>query len=118
MFSKTCLRACAGVCVLLLFSPGPLAVAQQQTSSSSAFRESASVTIVELPVNVIGKDGKPVAGLTAADFELLDDGKKQPINGVDVIDLARLAASPSGPTTQVETAARRHWLMIRSRTRA
>jgi VWFA-related protein len=62
---------------------------------------------------VIGKDGKPVAGLTAADFELLDDGKKQPINGVDVIDLARLASVPTGANaTPVETAARRHWLMI------
>src|ERR1700757_2199798 len=97
MFSKTSLRVTGiAVCALTLSFPVSWSAAEQQTSSSGAFRESASVTIVEIPVSVIGKDGKPVAGLTAADFELLDDGKKQPINGVDVVDLARLAAAPSG----------------------
>ncbi|HEX7253002.1 MAG TPA: VWA domain-containing protein, partial [Thermoanaerobaculia bacterium] len=93
----------------LLISPS----SAQQADRAGSVRESASVTVVEIPVNVIGKDGKPVAGLTAADFELLDDGKKQPINGMDVVDLARLASAPlTVGTIPVELAARRHWLMI------
>jgi VWFA-related protein len=100
-----------GVCVLS-FTAVAFAIGEQ-TSSQGGVRESASVTVVEIPVNVIGKDGKPVAGLKAADFELYDDGKKQPINGVDVIDLSRSVAVPSGATaTTMETAARRHWLII------
>jgi VWFA-related protein len=88
-------------------------VSAQPADRQSGVRESASVTVVEIPVNVIGKDGKPVAGLTAADFELYDDNKKQPINGVDVVDLARLAnAPPAGGGIPPGLAARRHWLLI------
>jgi VWFA-related protein len=66
---------------------------------------------VEIPVNVIGKDGKPVAGLTAADFELFDDGQKQAISRFDVIDLKQPAAARTGAASTVEPAARRHWLI-------
>src|ERR1700686_4414615 len=102
-----------GVCVLSFTAVAVAVAIGEQTGSQGGVRESASVTVVEIPVNVIGKDGKPVAGLKAADFELYDDGKKQPINGVDVIDLSRTVAVPSGATaTTMETAARRHWLII------
>jgi hypothetical protein len=33
--------------------------------------------IVQLDVVVTGKDGRPVPGLAAADFEVLEDGKRQ-----------------------------------------
>jgi VWFA-related protein len=114
MSPKTVFRATGlGLCLWLALSPAGRSAAEQQTSSSGAFHETAAVHIVEIPVNVIGKDGKPVAGLTAADFELYDDGKKQTITGMDVIDLSRAAAPASGaPAAQVEGAARRHWLVI------
>ena len=82
-----------------------------QNEPSSSIRETANVTVVEIPVNVIGKDGKPVAGLTASDFELLDDGQKQAISRFDVIDLKQPAAARTGAASEVEPAARRHWLI-------
>lgn len=87
----------------------------QDAQKSGAVRETASATIIEVPVNVIGKDGKPIAGLTAADFELYDDGKKQTITGFEAIDLSR-PASPApaeqSPASAAPAAARRHWLIV------
>lgn len=68
--------------------------------------EATSVTAIEIPVNVIGKDGKPVPGLTAKDFELTDDGKKQEISAVDVVDLR------GRPAAEIPGVARRHWLLV------
>src|SRR5438552_3202606 len=92
--------------------------AAAQKSGSGVVQEKATVTVIEVPVNVIGKDGKPVAGLTAADFELYDNGKKQEITGFEVADLRAPAAAtapgqapnpfPEGPPA----AARRHWLLV------
>ena len=76
-----------GVLVLLLgFLTTP---AQPQ----STVQERASAIVIEIPVTVLGKDGRPLAGLEAKDFELYDDGKKQAINAVDVIDLSAPSAA-------------------------
>jgi VWFA-related protein len=60
----------------------PQAQAQPQT-----FEERAQVLAVEVPVNVVTRDGEPVRGLTAADFELFEEGKRQAIQGFEVVDL-------------------------------
>src|SRR5262245_34580165 len=92
-----------------------------QAPPSPAVRETAAATVIEIPVTVVGKDGRPVTGLTAADFELSDDGKKQTISGVDVIDLSRpaesLAPAPAGGAASpgaapIPPAARRLWLLV------
>ncbi len=81
--------------------------------AGSVVQESTGVTLIEIPVNVVGKDGRPVAGLTLDDFELTDDGKKQPISGMDVIDLSKSEASTSAPgAAPVPAAARRLWLLV------
>ncbi|HEY7863351.1 MAG TPA: VWA domain-containing protein, partial [Thermoanaerobaculia bacterium] len=77
--------------------------------------ERAGATVIEIPVSVIGKDGKPVVGLTAADFELFDDGKKVEILGVDAIDLnvARTVAPAGSPFPEAPPpVARRLWLVV------
>jgi len=74
-------------------------------------RETAEVTLVEVPVNVLGRDGKPVAGLGAADFELEDDGTRQAITSVDVIDLAKKTNVFSTPS-DLPAAGRRHFLLL------
>jgi VWFA-related protein len=88
-----------------------LAAGQEKPPAASVVKESAGVTLIEIPVNVIGKDGKPLAGLTAADFELFDDGKKQGIAGLDVIDLSKTVAQPGEPEP-VPASARRLWLLV------
>jgi VWFA-related protein len=74
-------------------------------------RESAEVSLVEVPVNVIGRDGKPVFGLTASDFEVEDDGKPQTILSLDVIDLNRTDET-AGPAEPAPAAGRRHFLLL------
>ena len=89
------------------------ASAAQEPPADRIVRESAGATVIEIPVNVVGKDGKPVAGLTLADFELYDDGKKVPIAGVDLIDLAKPAPEvEQSPEESIPAAARRLWLLV------
>jgi VWFA-related protein len=74
-------------------------------------RESAEVTLVEVPVNVLGRDGKPVPGLGLADFELEDDGVRQTITSVDVVDLTKKVEASSLPS-ELPAAGRRHFLLL------
>ena len=67
--------------------------AQAPQKSSGAVTETARVVVIEIPVHVVNKNGEPVRGLSAADFELTDDGKKAEISGVEVIDLNRVVAA-------------------------
>ena len=82
----------------------------------STVQERASAIVIEIPVTVLGKDGRPLAGLEAKDFELYDDGKKQAINAVDVIDLSAppAAAAPEGAAAPapIPASARRLWLIV------
>ena len=83
-------------------------------SPQSAVQERASAVVIEIPVTVLGKDGRPLAGLEAKDFELYDDGKKQAINAVDVIDLAapREPSAAGAAREEIPASARRLWLIV------
>ncbi len=72
------------------------------------FGGSTSVVVVEVPVNVT-KDGKPVRGLTAENFELTDGKTRQPITGFEVIDLGAVGAEGQ---RRIPIAARRHFLFL------
>ena len=55
----------------------------------------ADITVVTVPVFVTDRNGKAIAGLTAADFEITDEGRSVPLVGfheVDVHDPAAAAA--------------------------
>jgi VWFA-related protein len=56
------------------------------------FVDKAEVFVVDVPVQVT-KDGAPVRGLTAADFEVFEGRKKLPVTAFEVADLAKPAAS-------------------------
>src|SRR5258708_3187744 len=87
------------------------AAAGSPKSSDRSFNETSQVDFVEIPVNVIGRDGHPFRGLTAADFELEDEGRPQKITAFDVVDLRRNSVS-SNPSEPMSEAARRHFLFL------
>ena len=91
-----------------------LGLAPWPATAQQTFTGVTDVVVVEVPVQVV-KDGEPVRGLTAKDFELYDGRKKVPVTGFEVLDLA--APVPSGSpaaaaAAQVPVSARRHFLML------
>src|SRR4029077_9665223 len=86
---------------ILLLTAGP-ALAQ--------VKETVNVHLVEVPVTVIDRDGNPVRGLTAANFELIDQGQKRPITTFDRIDFASTESMKS--TSPLNPAARRTFLLL------
>jgi VWFA-related protein len=103
-------RSAREVVSSLLLSLCALRPVLAQNDRAGAVRESARVSLVEVPVSVTGRDGKPVAGLTAADFELEEDGRRQAITSVDVVNLAR--HSGGAESSGFPPLARRHFLFL------
>lgn len=87
-----------------------LAITFAATVAIAQVKETITVSYVELPVTVVDRAGEPVRGLTAANFEIVDEGQKRPISGVDVIDFA----SPHfvSETSPLNPAARRNFLLV------
>src|ERR1700726_1029796 len=83
---------------------GPAAPADQQP-----FSETTQVTAVEIPVQVV-RDGEPVRGLTAADFEIWEGRTRQVITGFDMVDLS--APENQRLSAAIPAAGRRHFLLI------
>lgn len=82
------------------------------SAAAQTFSGTTDVTVVEVPVQVI-KDGEPVRGLTADDFEVFDGRKKVPVSGFEVLDLTAPAqASTPQQAAQIPISARRHFLML------
>src|SRR5262245_21496796 len=79
---------------LLLLLAVPASSSAQAPSPNPADRPPTFTTttrLVQVSVVVHDKDGKPVAGLTADDFQLFEDGKPQ------VIESFTVQAAGSGP---------------------
>jgi VWFA-related protein len=75
-----------------------------------AFAGSTQVLSIEVPVQVV-RDGEPVRGLQAGDFEVWEGRRKLPLTGFEVLDLAA-GPSPAGRPAGVPAAARRHFLFL------
>src|SRR6185295_11512816 len=63
----------------------------------------------EVPVQVV-RDGEPVRGLTAGDFEVWEGRRKLPVTGFETLDLSAAGAAPR--TAAAPAAARRHFLLL------
>lgn len=97
----------------LLLVPAAAARAQEADAPRKTFDGVSDVTVIEVPVQV-SHDGRPVRGLTAADFRVLDEGEPRTIASFEVVDLS----APAGTDTQaagpgaVPMAGRRHFLLL------
>jgi VWFA-related protein len=91
------------------------------------FEETTQVVAVEVPVNAVDRGGRPVRGLTAADFEVFDEGSRQTITHFEVVDLAALRPEQSplgtsamdkgalgtvGDIDMIDAAVRRHFMLL------
>lgn len=80
------------------------------TAVLAQVKETVTVSYVEVPVTVTGRDGQPVRGLTAANFELIDDGQKRAVASFDPIDFASFASMSA--VSPLNPAARRNFLIL------
>jgi VWFA-related protein len=75
---------------------------------AGALSETTEVVAVQVPVQVV-RNGEPVRGLTAADFEVYDGRRKQKVTGFEVLDLG----AARGPTmAAIAPSLRRHFLFL------
>lgn len=90
------------------------------TSSAAAppaektFEETTEVIEVQVPVNVVDRDGSPVRGLTPESFNIFDNGKRQEIVGLEIVDLEVIEPDQTRVEMEraVPPAARRHFLLL------
>ena len=102
----------AAVTAMLLLVTTPLAY-PQGSRSHQRFEDATEVILVQIPVYAI-KNGEPVRGLTADNFEVLEGRKKQPVVALDVYDLAILASPEDGSATGIilPPSGRRNFVML------
>jgi VWFA-related protein len=91
-----------------------VAVPGQAPPPEASFGDRADVIEVEIPINVADRHGEPVRALTAADFEIYDQGELQDIVNFRVVDLSLV--EPGISRTEIEAAvpgaARRHFMLL------
>src|SRR5258706_7729088 len=79
-------------------------------SAFAQMHETVNVNIVEVPVSVVDSSGNPIRGLTAANFEVYDGGKKQAITSFDKIDFG--SKEPVTALSPLSPSARRSFLLL------
>ena len=99
--------------VALVAAPG--ATAAPPAAHRNAFTDTTSVVPVEVPVNVVDRDGKPVRDLTVEDFVVYDQGQRQKLTGFEVVDLTVTDSQPvdePAAAAPIPSHARRHILLL------
>ncbi|HEY6320034.1 MAG TPA: VWA domain-containing protein [Thermoanaerobaculia bacterium] len=87
---------------------GPWAAPLAPPAGSGALSETTEVVAVEVPVQVV-RDGEPVRGLTAADFEVYEGRQRQPVTGFEALDLR---ARQGQAVAAIPPSLRRHFLFL------
>lgn len=82
--------------LLLVVAAGTAYRAQAPPSSAVQETFRTGVELVRLDVSVLDEDRRPIRGLVAEDFTILEDGKPQPIAAFSAIDLPDVAAPTAG----------------------
>lgn len=107
MKSSLLVRIAAALFFALLAAPVALAPQEKAApvKDNTQFQYRTGTNLVLVPVIVTDKQGRHVSGLTAADFELKQDGNLQKIASVDEVSAdatpARLTVPPNTFTNQV-----------------
>lgn len=102
----------AQICVALILSLVSAIPAARAAEKPQTFSGATDVVVVEVPVQVL-KDGEPVRGLTAADFEVWSGKEKLPVTGFEMLDLeAPAPPEDKGWKSAHPVAARRHFLLL------
>src|ERR1051326_5035375 len=78
-------------------------------------KETVTVSVVEVPVKVVDRDGNPIRGLKAENFKIVDEGKERAVTAFDTIDFA--SAESVKATSPLNPAARRNFMLDRKSTR-
>lgn len=95
-------------------APAAASPAASPTPGAPSYGESTEVRVVEVPVQVT-RNGEPVRGLTAVDFEVTSGRQRQRIVGFEVVDVQELSAAstaPRRPVAALPVAGRRHFLFL------
>ncbi len=100
--------ACLALAAILAAALGAPGGGAAQTER---FAGEATVVLVEVPVQVT-LDGRPLRGLTADDFEVLEGRKRHPIISFEEIDLALYDSVSPQAMRSLPLAARRHFLLL------
>lgn len=82
-------------------------------AQDTRFAEEQTVVAVEVPVQVL-VDGRPVRGLTASDFEVVEGRKVHSITGFEVVDLtvARTDTDRPAGVSRIGPSGRRYFLLL------
>ncbi|MGH9441131.1 MAG: VWA domain-containing protein [Thermoanaerobaculia bacterium] len=99
-------------CILFLVSLGAVGVEGQPV------KESADVSLVEVPLTVTDRAGKPIRGIPTSAFHVSDDGRPTKVDSLDAVDFgsagvpAPASASGDGDGGRLLPAARRRFLLL------
>jgi VWFA-related protein len=100
----------SGVATLLVTVTAAPPVLPQARQEPLTF--GAEVTLVTVPVFVTDKSGKAVPGLTVADFEVEEQGRKAPVVAFLPVDAMQAAVVPDEVNGRLQAAARRQFLLL------
>lgn len=81
-------------------------------SDAQRFSDNVEVTVIEVPVIAVDRDGKAVRGLTRENFEIYDEGKRVPIEYFDVVDLTAVRSATPSQQRALPPAAYRNFLLL------
>jgi len=112
-FPKTTRLGLLTATLLLPADPAAPASPPQVVPAEESFSGSVQVSIVNVDVYVTDRDGNPVTGLTAGDFEVFDDGEPVEVSNFYAVENGRptapavpepAAAEPAAPPGPIEPA--------------
>ena len=101
-----------GLAAAFLGCGAAIAAWGQAPAPQSSFSGATQVLSIDVPVQVV-RDGEPVRGLQASDFQVWEGRRRLAVTGFESLDLMAPSPGPSsGRAAGVPAAARRHFLFL------